>query len=293
MFTSKSDRKFSNINNNVKVLVPEEYNILISSDPTNGAKNITSDGSSFSINLEDGLKIPADAKNVTIEVQESTIWWTSPNIFTGINDKLYITAPRELDDVLTVYVITIPQGLYNLTALNESVLRELENAGAKITPDPVINLLADEATSKVEVRYNYVGIEIDFTQVDTFRDILGYNSQILGPNVTAPLIYLADNNAAFNTINSFLIHSDLVTQGLRINNNFNQALAQVQIDVRPGSQIVSKPFNPAKINAKHLAGATRTTMRFWLTDETNNLVNTNSEYWTARIVIKYLHPHFI
>ena len=80
---------------------------------------------------------------------------------------------------------------------------------------------------------------------------------------------------------------------IRFNNNYNQTIGQVLIDVAPGSQIVSKPFNPARINAPELAGATRTNLRFWLTDDEDRRVDTNSEYWTARIVIHYLKPYVI
>ena len=291
-FQSREDRKFKG-GSFTKVMVPEEINLLVSSNPNAGARLVSADGSAFSVQLQDGIKIPSDAKNVNVSVEEATIWWVVPNIITGVNDRIYITAPRALDDALTAYNIQVPQGLYDLTALNDTVLRELENAGAKVNPDPVINILADDATQKVEFRFNYVGTEIDFTQPDTFRGILGYNSAVLGPNAAAPFIYLAPNVAAFNTVNSFLIHSDLVTKGLSLNGNFNQTVAQVLINVRPGSQIVSTPFNPAKSEAQELAGAIRTTLRFFLTDDQDRPVNTNGEYWTARIKISYLHPHYI
>ena len=106
-------------------------------------------------------------------------------------------------------------------------------------------------------------------------------------------IHLADNAAAFNTINSFLIHSDLVSRGIRLNNNYNQTLGQVLIDVSPGSQIVSKPFNPPRVSADELAGTIKSTIRFWLTDQSNAAVDTNSEYWTARIVISFMRPIWI
>lgn len=271
------------------LVIPQEISMLLTSDPAQGASNVSTDGSQFTVQLEEAIDIPRDAMNVTVSVEESTIWWVIPNIITGQNDKLYITAP-DTSDVTTVYVITIPQGLYDLSGLNQAILRELENAGAKTSPEPVINLSADENTQKVEIRFEYAVVEIDFTQSDTFRDILGFNSQVLGPYIGAPVTVLANNVAAFNTVNSFLIHSDIINSGLRFNNTYNQTLSQVLIDVTPGSQIVSKPFNPAKVNGSELAGAKRTNLTLWLTDEKNRAVNTNGEVWTARIVIRYLKP---
>lgn len=271
--------------------IPEEISMIVSSDPINGATNISPDGSYFEVQLQDGLRIPKDALNVNISVEEATVWWSVPNIITGENDKLYITGPDTLD-VIQNYVLTIPQGLYDLAGINEAMARELEAAGAKIDPEPLITLSPDEATQRVQMRFNYgLGVSIDFSQNDTPRIILGFDSAVYSPVPTNPI--LAPNVAAFNRVNYFLIHSDLTNKGIRFNNNYNQTIGQVLIDVAPGSQIVSRPFNPAKINAPELSGATRTNLRFWLTDDEDRRVNTNNEYWSARIVIHYLRPFVV
>ena len=273
-------------------VVPHEINILASSDPSNGASDISEDGSRFTVRLDEPLQVPKEALNVTIDIETAEIWWTVPNILTGINDKLYITAPN-VGDVLTPYVVVIPQGLYDLTGLNQAIHRELTTLGAKVDPEPVISLSPDDATQKVELRLPYLGSSIDFTQADTFRDILGFNSQIIGPTIVAPEIILADNTANFNVVNYFLLHCDLVGSGIRINNRYSQTVAQVLIDVAPGSQITYQPFNPARINVDDLAGATRNQFRVWLTDGANRQVNTSGEFYSMRIAIRYLMPHIV
>jgi hypothetical protein len=188
--------------------------------------------------------------------------------------------------VLTNFIVEIPTGLYDLNLLNASVLTQLENQQAKVTPTPLLSIGSDEATATVSLKFNYVNVEVDFRPADTFRDILGFNAR----NVTvssAPFSTPGDTTAGFNTVNSFLIHSDLVSDGLRYNNTFNQTIAQVLIDVAPQEQINSQPFNPAKSHADTLRGINRNNIKFWLTDENNKLVNTNGEYWGARIVIRY------
>ena len=363
------------------MIVPEEISMIVSSDPKQGAINKSPDGSYFEIGLQDGLMLPTDALNINISVEESTIWWTVPNIITGENDKMYFIGPgtstkSELGypvsttfevkqpspgvyhlllenpaggmpsvfgvgykfepllgfnqgqvftitsditggspTILQTFVITstgtpvvevvpggdfkgtnpnapqditIPQGLYDLTGLNASIARELELIGSPA----FITLNPDEATQKVEMRFNFAGVSVDFTQPNTFVDILGFNKQIYGP-YAVPTPILAPNVAAFNSVNYFLVHSDLTNKGIRFNNSYSQTIGQVLIDVPPGSQITSQPRNPAKINAPELAGATRTTLRFWLTDDANRRVNTNNEYWSARIVIHYLRPFII
>ena len=90
---------------------------------------------------------------------------------------MYITAPRASDSALTAYTVTIPQGLYDLTTLQSAVQRDLSNQGATISPDPVITFAADISTSKVDLIFNYDSMEVDFTQTDTPRLILGFDSQ--------------------------------------------------------------------------------------------------------------------
>jgi len=273
-------------------MVPQEISMIMSSDPQNGAINRSSDGSYFEVQLQDGLSLPAEALNANLSVEEATIWWSVPNVITGSNDKMYITGPNTAD-VVNNYIITIPQGLYDLNGINQAILRELENAGAKINPNTLVSFSPDEATQKVEMRINYSTVSVDFTQNDTPKTILGFNSLVYGPYPATPIAILAPNVAAFNQVNYFLIHSDLTNKGIRFNNTYTQVVSQVLIDVSPGSQIVNRPFNPARIPVSELVGAKRNNIRMWLTDDNNNRVNTNGEFWSARLVIRYFKPYVI
>ena len=281
--------------------VPEEISLIVSSDPDAGAINVSSDGSQFEIQLDgEGIVIPRDAINVNVSVEESTVWWSIPNIIEGVNDKFYVFGD---DDTLPVpvpqlFTVVIPQGLYDLAGLNQALAAGLEALGARTVdaganPLPLVSLTADDATQKVRIRFNYTNAYVDFAPNDTMRDILGYNPIQYGPYAGAPLSILAPNTAAFNQVNYFLLHSDLVNKGIRFNNSFNQTVAQILINVAPGSQIVSTPFNPAKCNAQELSGSRRTNLRFWLTDDKQRNVNTNGEYFTARIAIHYMRPMII
>lgn len=282
------------------MLVPEELNLLVSSDSTQGARNVSRDGSRFTVKLEEAIEIPIDALNCNLCVEESTIWWTVPNIITGINDRLYVIGPTQANPAITQSaIITIPLGLYDASGLNESVQKSLENAGFQTTSGipaiskPIFTITTDEATSRIILRFEYSTVSIDFTHNDTPREILGFNALVYGTYPLTPQNISAPSVAQFNTVNYFLLHSDLAEQGIRFNNSYNQTISQVLIDVAPGSQIVSKPFNPAKVSCDRLAGAKIDTFTVWLTDDKQREVNTNGEFFTARIVIRWLHPHFL
>lgn len=191
------------------------------------------------------------------------------------------------------YELTIPTGLYDLSGLNQAIQRELENSLAKTDPSVLFSLSPDEPTNKVQIRFNYDNVSIDFTRPNTLREILGFNSQILGPFPTVPFNRLADNVARFNSVNFLIIHSDLTPTGIRFNNTYNQALCKIQINVSPGSQILYNPYNPAKIQVPDMIGAIRSTLRMWITDQNNNRINTNGEYWSARLVLRYQMPYYL
>ena len=368
------------------MMVKQEVSMIVSSSPNNGAVNMSADGSYFEIQLQDALAIPAEALNATLSVEEASVWFTTPNIISGKNDKIYITGPsasplitnrttlgypiastysmtgisadqstlsisnlaagmplgdfilgdkfrpdsgisngieytiisiitdtvntkeyivsgflennipsntgmfsRLRYNIANNYILTIPQGLYDLNGINQAISRELENAGA----NSLISLTPDEPTNRVEIRFNYNTVVVNFTYPDTPREILGFNNAIYGPYATVPLNVIAPNIAQFNQVNYYLIHSDLTNKGIRFNNAYNQTIAQVLIDVAPGSQIISKPFNPARINVNELIGAKRNNIRMWLTDDSDNRVNTNNEYWSARLVIRYFKPYLV
>ncbi len=263
-----------------------------SSDTANGARNKSADGSTFESIYDSGspLVVPDGAVNANIGVIKSNIWWTTFNISSTLgsigqgNNIMYVEAPDTVD-VTTSYVITIPDGLYDLPRLNNTVQQLLANEGAKVSPDPVLALLADTATQKVVIQFNYDDVEVDFTPGDTFRDIVGWTAVNVGPFTPVPHFESAPNVAAFNTITSFRINSDIVQSGLLFNGQFSQTLATVQIDVPPGSLINFDPQNVTRISANQLSQ--RAVIRHWLTDDNGDLVDTASENWSYELELSY------
>ena len=262
-----------------------EIPLIASSSVSAGAINRTADGSTFEILLEDAIEVPKGSTNCVIEVQETTIWNVVPNIITGVNDKLYFRFQG--DD----FVITIPQGLYDLGFLQRAIDREVEDL-LGITFEGLILIEPDNPTQKTNLRLREAELRVDFTMGDTFRDLLGFNSQLVPPLPTLGVFnQLSDNVAAFNNIDFFLLHSNLTDRGIRVNNTYDSVIAQILIDVPPGSQIISRPFNAPKTGAWGLIDSSRKRIRFWLTDQDNNLVDTNTEDYSCRLIIKYDEFH--
>lgn len=255
--------------------------LLVSSSELSGAINKTSDGAQFENITDEPINIPSEAINCVLYVTSSQVWNVVPNVLTGVNDQFYI----EISAVN--YVATIPQGLYDLDTLEQAIERDLENQGA---PTGTFSFLPDDPTQKVVIRINVADVQIDFTQADTPRDLLGFNSQLLPPGAPSVGIesFLADNEAAFNNIDYFLIHSNLCSEGIMVNGFFDQIICKVDIgDTPPGSLITNQYRIPVKCQCDFLIGASRKRWTVWLTDQDNARVNTQNENFAAQIIIEY------
>lgn len=268
-----------------------EYQIpfIVSSSSASGASNIRSDGSTFEINLETPLIIPNEAKYVQVHVQSATVWFNTYNILAGVNDQFKLSYD---DGVLAVdYNLTIEAGIYDLDHLSAAIQRELNDAGGESS---WISLTGDSSTQKTVIQFNETattgGLRIDFTIANTFREVLGFDSRLvpLAGDTTGQEYEYGDDVAQFSPLEYYLLHSDLVSKGIRINNIYSQTIAQILIsNVSAGSQIVYEPQNVPKINAMELRNQKRRQIKFWLTDDADNLVDTHSEVWSARIIISY------
>lgn len=256
----------------------------VNSDPAGGAELLTDNNAQFEINLQVPISIPGDAKNATLRVEEATVWNTVANISAGLGNNQFV-----IDDNTVVTALTIPDGSYSVQDLSAAINREFVDAGGTAN---LVLLAEDSATQRVVMVLDGTlsagaGVFVDLTGANTCRDVLGYNNQIvpLGGGVTILTEDLAPNVAAFNNIEYFLLHAD-VTEGIRVNNTWNNTVGRVNITAPPGSQVVSTPFNPAKSSVSEMVGSPRRHFVFWITDQSNVQVDTG-EIWSMRMVFEW------
>lgn len=273
-------------------LIKKTISMVFTSDPSQGARQIGTNPNSydaFQVQFDEPIHIPKDAIECTLKVDSTVIWNNEANV-TPQNNTLRVTGPNT-SDVVTVFDIVIPEGSYSVSDFNQTVQTLLANQGAKISPDPIISITPDEATQKIDIRLNYITSVVDFTQPNSCFNLLGFlSTSIIGPPSIAGESFLAPNEANFNVINYYLIASDLVSQGLRFNNTYRQIINQTEINVRPNSQIVSTPFNPAIIPCQELIGQLRSNVSFRLLKDDLSPANTRGEYYSLRMTINYMIP---
>jgi len=268
------------------VAIPRTTEFIFSSDPNQGAINVQQNGGYFEVAFNEPIELPPDASNVEVKVANATIWWTVPNIITGVNDIF-----SGVVNAIAIPPSAIPEGLYDLNGLQSAIRTIMINHGVtQAYATTNFQLIADNATQKVQIFL----ANADTIHVGVANSVFQLAGWPVGSlDVVGPGIFTAPNIANFNTINYFLIHTDLVQRGIRFNNNWNQTVAQVQIDVPPGSQINYAPYNPPSSGGQELAGQQKWRAKFWLTDQNNNIVNTFGEFWSVRIVVTFIQPRLI
>jgi hypothetical protein len=264
-----------------------QKDLLVSSNPDQGALNLSEDGSSFEVKLQDPITIPDKARNIKLEVQRALVWNNMPNIYAGVNDKIYINGPNT-EGVQTSFVVTIAQGSYDLQTLTNDILADLESKGAKTEPLSLVSFDADVATGKVEISLNYSGVQIEMRSWNTFEKIIGLNKELYTvPVGKSSHTFLAPNVANFAAVEYILVHSDITNKGLSINGQYSQTIAQILSDVRSGSLIVFQPLSPLRIDCDNLKGTELQSFRVWISNEKGEAISTNGEFYSMLFKLSF------
>jgi hypothetical protein len=275
-------------------LVQKDMTYFFSSSERLGAQNKDNNGSRFQISLDRPLDIPNNAVDVCIEVTSANIWFTTPNIEAEYkNNKLYVDYSDPLGTSAS-YILVIPKGLYSVASLNQTIEHSF---GAITNPDTgdkfecnSIVLSGDTATQKVKVQLGlHLSILTDSNLYpDNVADTLGFLSPTpIGPPTYTGEVFTAPNVAKLNRINSYLLHGDIVKNGIQVNNTQANILTEIQLDVSPGKLLTYRPFLPYKLDGAHLKYGSRDMLTFWLTNEVNEYLDMNDEDYSFALTITY------
>lgn len=268
----------------------QHYNITIlaDSDVKTGALNKSVDGSVFTISFSAPLKIPKEATNCNVICKNATVWFTTPNISNTFNNNQF----RIKYGLNPWLQITIPDGLYDVTNLSQKLAIELNNADPNY-PIDLFELLPDYSENKVILKINYYDVLIDLTIINSIKDIIGYESQLItGPVGIEPLpTYFKEQKniiARFNTTDYYLIKCNtLLSRGIERNGDYSGILAKIDVDVGVNKKIIYDPRQTITIPAPELPGIDLSAIEFTLLNQNNIRVDTKGENWTVTFEIHY------
>lgn len=263
------------------VLLEKHASYIFNSDPSSGSQNLSVDGSQFSVTLNLPLLIPKTAIEAVAAVLQANIWNTSPNIAAAFGNNIFKFTTTQAP--AGTYTIVIPDGLYSLDGLNTFLSTEFVN---RTLPADLFVIGGDFATQSSIVSIQFAGDSVDFTVPNTVGSILGFNSEVL----TAPsneFSFFSENPATFNRNNSYIIASNLVSQGIPVNNQSAGIITTVPINIAPGSQITYQPQNPVWFDVGELIGNSKLNINFRLLNQNLQVTPTGGEFWSFVVLFKY------
>lgn len=241
---------------------------------------VSADGSTAFINLNQGIEIPIGVVECNIRVENANIWYTTANISAELENNTfdYIYSNVQQPQII------IPDGLYSIETLNAFLSRQFVNRGQL---ENLIVLTGDESTQKVVITLQKYA-QVDLTPYNSIRSVIGWTSQVFP--VTMPVIEVSgtgQNIAKFNNIQNFTIRSDIVIDGLSINNVKSNLMAVISIPQgSANSQITYQPFRPSIIEIDSARGKKINNFYVSICDQNGNLTR-QSEPWTALLVLSY------
>lgn len=266
------------------VIVRKQISFFVSSNPASGAENLNALGNSFSVSLNSPISIPGSAVYCELGVSQASVWNTSANISPVFGNNVFAFNTSNAGNP-GFHELKIDQGLYSLQGLNSWLSTQFVNMNL---PSNLITLSGDDSTQRTVLTFLEPGDYADFTVADSCAPILGFDARLAPatPQAAGWNEY-SDRSASFNRNNSYLITSDIISQGISVNNQGGGIIASVPIDQPPGSQVNFSPQHVIWSDAQELVGTTKMNFTMNLRNQDLDPVEMTSDYWTALIVIRY------
>lgn len=273
------------------VLVQNQESYLFSSSASNGAINKSADNSSFYVDMQSyPISVPEGAVSTSISLDYASIWNDTYNVNLNDNDQIDLTIVGST----LPQPMTIPPGSYSVEDLSREINRQIINADPTTFTADVISLEPDFPTGKVIIKCKNTALNtVDFgvnTRTEAFGVFIGFPGGPAFAFTDVGQYYTGSNTANINVLDYYLVHTDLVQNGIPINGFYSNIVSKVPITKAPGELIVYEPTNPTKIDAENLQETIgRRTARFWITNQNNQSITMPSEY-SFSLRIEYSIP---
>ena len=269
-------------------MTTSSYSYFFSSDPKNGAIHLDDTGSRFMVNLPQPVTFPKNAKSIDLLLNSASIWYTTINISKTLYDNATFVFTLDSDTIS----VDLEDGLYSLQDVYDqlSLLSDLQLPG--IVFEKLFAFTSFFSVQKVAVQFLQNNLQINWG-LSTIRKILGFDANQdawPGQSSGTPISniinksIIANNVGNFSALTSYLIHSSLVGNGLSVNGFFKNVIGEVPITVDPGELLNYKALAPAiAFNANELIGTTWSSLNFWISSQTDTILDMNGEYWSFSI----------
>jgi hypothetical protein len=201
---------------------------------------------------------------------------TIPNITEENNKFRYST-----DNGVTWKIISLNIGAYEIIGINDEIQRQMTINGDydSVNNEQYISITTKIAESKCILNITNQNYRVDFGIPNSIASTLGFHSVIISQkyNISQEIVDITK-------INSVLVNTDIIS-GSYVNGTQSPAIYAFdpnivspgyKINECPNPSLIYYPVNRTDINS----------IRIWLTDQTNKLINLRGERVTVRLHIR-------
>lgn len=243
--------------------------LFISNRSDDGASNINVSRNEFNVNIDPPIVIPSQYRG-SIRLLSSNIWYTIPNVHATLYQNNVLT----LNNGGANIVINFPNGLYDVSGLNDYINDTLVNLGL---PQNLVIFQGIPATGRLSVRIGNNTMRI-LWNLSNIATLLGWTqaSTNTGPGI-ANQTYTSPNPAQFNSLESIQIHCSIASGSYLGSKGGSDVVASITPDVEPGSLIQYRPIHliETALNTRNI-----NRIHFRLTDQLGGEVDLSSETYS-------------
>lgn len=185
-----------------------------------------------------------------------------------------------LDDGNTWKTIAFDTGSYQLSAINDELQRLMivNNDYDHTHASFYITITANVSKLKSIINITNSNCKVNFNTDSSIGSVLGFKNEVIGAGYNE-----SPNIVDIIKVNSILVNTDIIVGSLV--NGFNTpAIYSFFPNVPPGYKIVERPSPTLTFFSvsKHEISS----MKIWLTDQNNNMIDLRGETITVRIGIR-------
>jgi hypothetical protein len=217
--------------------------------------------------------IELDSMDYELALMDVEAYFVYPNIDKLNNQFRYYSGKTS-----SWVTYTIPTGTYNIEDLQHKAIDFVldVNQETKVNNKYAIVFTANLAALRTEM-YIAPGYRVDFTILNSFRQIIGFNNQIYTEGT-----YQSENEIDILDVSSIYVNCDLIS-GSYVDGVKSPALYSFAPDVPPGYKMVEKAthlvFLPINRNVI-------STITVWLSDQDGKILNFRNQMVTMRLYLR-------
>ena len=253
--------------------------LFLDSSPNAGEFNISANRDRFTGQFDRPIMIPPNARNATVELNQSSVWNTTYNMSAANNNN-------QIGLILdgTPVLLEIQDGLYDIDSLEDAIDRALTNQGLT---SGLVRFSGDFASQWVIAEFTTANQQIDFRVPNACNVVLGFETDVYPSTpTTGNQFVVAPNVASLNVLEYVILHTDIVTTGIPVNGIFRNVIGKVLLTSDPGYLINYQPYNPIQVPIDNQIGSSISQVVCWITDHQNNPIQMNDN-WSMDLIIRY------